>query len=300
MRFLQRTRARVAAAISGVLVLGLVATACVLSGPATEEAGAVTGESSFANRSSVGLWIPDVVESVTPSIVQVSVRTADGSGSGTGIVFDEEGTIITNWHVVQNANEVEVVLPSEIRLPATLMREDINLDLAVLTVDADGLVPAEFGDSGNLRVGEDVVSIGHAFGLSGGPSVSRGVVSALNRTVVGTDGVVFEDLIQTDAAINLGSSGGALINSSGEVIGINIGSLSIGNGANFALDINTGPRWHQPIGGVRREGRSRLSRRWRSGCDATSGISTGSAGQRRFRRSLCGPGVSRRRRVRNR
>lgn len=228
-----------AAAISGVLLLGLLATACVFGASPTEEAGAITGEAAPSNRLSVGLWIPDVVEAVTPSIVQVSVRRADGSGTGTGIVFDGQGTIITNWHVVESANEIEVVLPSGVRLPAKLMREDSDLDLAVLTVEADELVPAEFGDSNDLRVGEDVVSIGHAFGLSGGPSVSRGVVSAVNRTVADSDGTVFEDLIQTDAAINLGSSGGALINSSGEVIGINVGSLSVGNGANFALDINT-------------------------------------------------------------
>ena len=109
----------------------------------------------------------------------------------------------------------------------------------MLTVEANGLIPAKFGDSDALRVGEDVVSIGHAFGLSGGPSVSRGVVSALDRTVADTDGNVFQGLIQTDAAINLGSSGGALINSTGEVVGINVGSLNVGQGANFALDVNT-------------------------------------------------------------
>lgn len=239
MRLQQLIKSWVVAVLLGVSSLAMFAMACSFGSSVTDESVSVGGEGSLFERPETGPWIPDVVERLTPSIVQIAVRDTDGSGSGTGIVFDADGTIITNWHIVQNAGEIEVVLPSGVRLPATLMREDSDLDLALLTVNAEGLVAAEFGDSGDLRVGEDVVSIGHAFGLSGGPSVSRGVVSALDRTVVGSDGVVFDDLIQTDAAINLGSSGGALINSSGEVIGINVGSLSVGQGANFALDINT-------------------------------------------------------------
>ena len=239
MKLQHRIRSGVVATIGGLFLLALTSIACDLGEPVTEGTETVVGGAAPASRLSGSPWVPDVVEAVAPSIVQVSVRRVDGSGSGTGIVFDAEGTIVTNWHVVQSASEIEVVLPSGVRLPARLMREDSDLDLAVLTVSADGLVPAKFGDSEDLRVGEDVVSIGHAFGLSGGPSVSRGVVSALDRTVADADGTIFEDLIQTDAAINLGSSGGALINSEGEVIGINVGSLNVGQGANFALDINT-------------------------------------------------------------
>ena len=183
-------------------------------------------------------WVPDVVEATAPSIVRVSVQRVDGAGTGTGIVFDRDGYIVTNWHIVEGAKDIRVVLQTGLELEARLLREDISLDLAILTVDAQGLTAAKFGDSDALRVGEDVVSIGHAFGLDGGPSVSRGVVSALGRTVSDRSGNVFRGLIQTDAAINIGSSGGALVNASGEIIGINVGTIDIGQGANFALDIN--------------------------------------------------------------
>ena len=140
--------------------------------------------------------------------------------------------------MIEGANQISVVLHTDEVLAASLLREDRSLDLAILSVDATDLTPATFGDSDALRVGEDVVSIGHAFGLSGGPSVSRGVVSALERTVSDRSGTVFHGLIQTDAAINIGSSGDALVNASGQVIGINVGTIDIGQGANFALDIN--------------------------------------------------------------
>lgn len=237
MRLKDRIKSGAAVIAGGVVLLAILVSACDNNAPATVES--VIGEQAQTQGSRVtASWIPDVVEMVAPSIVQVSVRRAEGVGSGTGIVFDADGTIITNWHIVEGANEIDIVFPSGISLNAQLMREDSKLDLAVLLVDTNDLVPAEFGDSDALRVGEDVVSIGHAFGLSGGPTVSRGVVSALNRMVTGSDGNIFEGLIQTDAAINLGSSGGALINSEGEVVGINVGSLNVGQGANFALSIN--------------------------------------------------------------
>ncbi len=185
------------------------------------------------------LWVPDIVDAVAPSIVNVSVQRVDGLGTGTGIVFDASGAIITNWHVVESAESIEVTFHTGESWPAALIREDESLDLAVLHTDASALQPASFGDSDLLRVGEDVVAIGHAFGLSGGPSVSRGVVSALDRTVADGTGRIFERLVQTDAAINLGSSGGALVDSSGHVVGINVGTIDLGQGANFALDINT-------------------------------------------------------------
>ena len=188
-------------------------------------------------------WVPDVIENVMPAVVRVTVRSDDGFGTGTGIVFDHAGTIITNWHIVQGATEISVTLPTGLPIDAVLLREDPYLDLAVLTIaaedfDTDALVPPSFGDSTVLRVGEDVVSVGHAFGLAGDPSVSRGVISALDRSVTDANGMLVEGLIQTDAAINLGSSGGALVNRAGDVVGINIGTIDLGQGANFALDIN--------------------------------------------------------------
>ena len=225
----------------GLVFLALAASACASPTFSNGSPSPTASSTMLQERdpNALNAWIPDVVEATEPSIVNVSVRRADGNGTGTGIVFDSDGSIITNWHVVEGAEEIEVTMHNGRIYEAMLLREDSSIDLAVLRLEEGNLTPATFGNSDALRVGEDVVSIGHAFGLSGGPSVSRGVVSALDRTVADRDGNIFEGLIQTDAAINLGSSGGALVNSSGEVIGIHIGTINVGQGASFALDINT-------------------------------------------------------------
>ena len=238
MELKQRLTSLLALATVGMVITALTASACVSStssnrSPESNSTSDVMREVGGSN------WIPDVVDATAPSIVNVTVRRADGVGRGTGIVFDSTGSIITNWHVIEGAEEIEITSNAGSVYGATLLREDSSLDLALIQVESGDLTPATFGDSDVLRVGEDVVSIGHAFGLSGGPSVSRGVVSALDRTVADENGNIFDGLIQTDAAINLGSSGGALVNSAGEVIGINLGTIDVGQGANFALDVNT-------------------------------------------------------------
>lgn len=233
----QRLTSSLALVMVGMVLVAMAVSACGSSGSSNGQSESVAvAEREFATPNS---WIPDVVDATAPSIVNVKVRRADGVGTGTGIVFDEGGSIVTNWHVVEGAESIEVTSNLGASYGASLLREDSSLDLALLQVQSEDLPPATFGNSDVLRVGEDVVSIGHAFGLSGGPSVSRGVVSALNRTVADKNGNIFDGLIQTDAAINRGSSGGALVNSAGEVIGINLGTIDVGQGANFALDINT-------------------------------------------------------------
>ena len=239
MRLPHRIPSSLTLVIGSLALISLFGSACSLGAPNGVQTVVIIPDVQSGNDDLRDVWIPDVVEAVTPSIVQISVRHADGVGSGTGIIFDADGSIVTNWHIIEGANAINVILHSGETLEATMMREDSALDIAVLAVDAQDSVPAKFGDSDALRVGEDVVSIGHAFGLSGGPSVSRGVISALNRTVADGSGTIFEGLIQTDAAINVGSSGGALVNSMGEVVGINIGTIDVGQGANFAIDINT-------------------------------------------------------------
>ncbi len=235
MQLEQRIKSGLVLAVSGLFILAVSLFACTSQ---TDPTSAPQVAAQRTIQPTVTNWVPDVVDATAPSIVQVNVRRAGSNGHGTGIVFDSNGSIVTNWHVVEGATEINVVLHTGQELPASLLREDLALDLAILSVDANELPPAKFGDSDELRVGEEVVSIGHAFGLQGGPSVSRGVVSALDRAVADRSGNVFEGLIQTDAAINLGSSGGALLNDSGEVIGMNVGTIDIGQGANFALDIN--------------------------------------------------------------
>ena len=185
------------------------------------------------------LPVPDIVDAVEPSIVRVTAQYPDRSGTASGLVYSAEGHILTNWHVVEGASRIDVQLNSAIELPATLIREDPNTDVAMLKVKADGLQAAEFGDSDALRVGEDVISIGHSLGFGGGPSVSRGIISGLDRTVADANGRLLASLIQTDAAIDQGSSGGALVNSEGKIIGLNVGLSATGQGANFALASNT-------------------------------------------------------------
>ena len=239
VRLAQRIPSSLTLVIGSLALVVLLGIGCNSEATTSDQIAATLTEPETSNVEVRNVWVPDVVEAITPSIVQVSVRRADGVGSGTGIIFDAGGAIVTNWHIVEGANEISVILHNGETFNAVLMREDSTLDIAVIAVDAQDLAPAKFGDSGALRVGEDVVSIGHAFGLSGGPSVSRGVVSALDRTVADGSGTIFTGLIQTDAAINIGSSGGALVNSMGEVIGINVGTIDVGQGANFAIDINT-------------------------------------------------------------
>ena len=185
------------------------------------------------------LAIPDIVDSVAPSIVRVSASYPDRSGTASGLVYGADGHIMTNWHVVEDATGIEVRLNDGTELPAVLVREDPNLDVAILRVERDGLQRAEFGDSDELRVGEDVISIGHSLGFGGGPSVSRGIISGLDRTIADSDGMLLSNLIQTDAAIDQGSSGGALVDSEGRVIGLNLGLATTGHGANFALASNS-------------------------------------------------------------
>lgn len=164
--------------------------------------------------------------------------TGLSEGTGTGIVFDGAGKILTNWHVVENAISITVTLPDETAVPATLFRGDPDRDIALITIsDQAGLVPPVFGDVSELEVGQDVVAIGHALGLAGPPSVSTGIVSALGRVLPNGIGGLLTGLIQTDAAINSGNSGGPLVNDRGEVIGINTAKLSNGDRIGFAINI---------------------------------------------------------------
>ena len=224
-----------AVAMAVVALLGAVA--CDGPDESTQRAADV-GE-GLAIGSTARLTVPDIVDAVAPSIVRVSANFPDRSGTASGLVYGSDGHIMTNWHVVEGASRIEVRLNDGTELPAVLVREDPNMDVAVLKVQRDMLLPVEFGDSDDLRVGEDVISIGHSLGFGGGPSVSRGIISGLNRTVADSDGMLLTNLIQTDAAIDQGSSGGALVDSEGKVIGLNVGLAASGQGANFALAANS-------------------------------------------------------------
>ncbi len=192
-------------------------------------------------------------ERVYPGVVSLQVLTENGGGQGSGFVFDKEGHIVTNYHVVENASQIEVIFSTGFRTYGEVRGVDLDSDLAVVKVDVpeDTLFPLALGDSNVLRVGQTVVAIGNPFGLSG--TMTTGIVSALGRTLPSDrqapGGGVFNaaDLIQTDAAINPGNSGGPLFNLNGEVIGINrairtVASNSQGepvnSGIGFAISVN--------------------------------------------------------------
>jgi serine protease Do len=189
----------------------------------------------------------ELARRLTPSVVQVATRTlttdlfnqpVPSSGVGTGIVLDQEGHILTNNHVVADAQDIMVTLSNGDRFPAELVGRDPTTDTAVIRIDAAGLQPAVLGSSSELLVGEEVVAIGHALGLAGGPTVTKGVISALGRSIDSDPQTTITDLIQTDAAINPGNSGGPLVNSRGEVIGMNTAIISGSQGIGFAININ--------------------------------------------------------------
>jgi len=197
-------------------------------------------------------------ERVVPGIVSIQVLTSAGGSQGTGFVFDKQGHIITNEHVVEGQTTMQVAFTSGFKSYATLVGVDKDSDIAVIKVDApeSELVPLALGDSYQLKVGQKVIAIGNPFGLSG--TMTTGIVSALGRTLpsnrqVSGGGGFFSagDLIQTDAAINPGNSGGPLFNLDGEVIGINrairtVSSTASGepvnSGIGFAIAINIAKR----------------------------------------------------------
>src|SRR5579871_6714991 len=183
-----------------------------------------------------------------PSVVNVTSRAmafdffyglVPQEGQGSGFVIDRDGHILTNYHVIADARQVEVTMHNRKKYKATVVGTDQAHDLAVIQIKASDLVPAVLGDSRNLQVGQKVYAIGNPFGLSG--TMTRGIVSSI-RPVKEPNGAMIDEAIQTDAAINPGNSGGPLMNWHGEVIGINtmiLSSVGQNAGIGFAIPINT-------------------------------------------------------------
>jgi S1-C subfamily serine protease len=158
-------------------------------------------------------------------------------GIGSGFIIDDRGHILTNHHITAGSREIEVALTDGRAFEGKLVGSDPANDLAVVKIDAHDLPVAELGNSNELRVGQTVIAIGNPFGLAGGPSVTVGVVSALDRHILAER--VYENLIQTDASINPGNSGGPLLDLTGRVIGINTANIPGAQGIGFAIPIDT-------------------------------------------------------------
>lgn len=189
------------------------------------------------------LPVPAVVTKVRPSVVTILTRgvPSGGSqhgappGSGSGIILDPGGFILTNNHLVQGVTSVVVGLSTGRLTPGRVVARDFLLDLALVRITAPDLVPAEFSRRGAVEIGETVIAIGNPLALKGGSTVTVGVISALDRSVLTPEGETLYDLLQTDAAINPGNSGGPLVDRFGQVIGINVAIAPSAQAISYAI-----------------------------------------------------------------
>jgi putative serine protease PepD len=273
--------------VGAPLVVACVMAAGVLGGgAAVGMQGMWNGGTTVSTTATTAQFTPVIVnntdsvnavtaaaQKATPSVVTISATSANAAGTGSGIILDTAGHILTNTHVVtldgQSANAaIEVRTSNGAVYPGTIVGTDPQSDLAIVQITADGLVPATLGDSASVKVGDTAIAIGAPLGLSG--TVTDGIISAADRTIdiassaasgsssmnSSTQASISINVIQTDAAINPGNSGGALANTQGEIIGVNVAIASVGSsasaqagniGVGFAIPINDAKRVAQEI-----------------------------------------------------
>ena len=218
-------------------------TTVTATAPAAAGTPAVAGTPVATTQNAIAALVqkaePSVV-SIHDDISQTNMfgQTQSGQAAGSGFVLSADGYIVTNNHVIDGATNITVDFHDGSTAKATVVAHDPNSDLAVLKVDRSGLTPLPMGSSSALQVGDQLVAIGNALDLSGGPTVTTGIVSAKGRSLNEENGVELTDMIQTDTAINPGNSGGPLLNMAGQVVGINTAVAGQAQNIGFAISID--------------------------------------------------------------
>jgi S1-C subfamily serine protease len=233
--------------VVGALVAGGVLLAFDDGGQTTTVVHSTTATPAVINRPAAQIGgesdVAAIIQKAEPAIVAITTNDGPGSGTGgagTGFVITDDGYVVTNNHVAEGANKIEVAFTNGDTKSAKIVGTDPSTDLAVLKVDGAGLPSVQLGDSDAAQVGDEVVAIGNALALEGGLSVTRGIISGTDRTVDTNTGASLVGMLQTDAAINPGNSGGPLLDADGKVLGINtaIANPQSAQNVGFAIPIS--------------------------------------------------------------
>ena len=240
-------RGAIGGAVAGALAATLIGTVWFRGDPATT-ASTVAPTAVTASLTSTGSDVRSVVEKAQASVVAIEFntttsvrgRTVQGSGAGSGVIISGNGLVLTNAHVVENATNLKVTLSDGSKYDATIIGSDTTQDIALIQLqNASNLPAATLGSSADLQVGDGVVAIGNALDLDGSLTVTSGIVSAKDRSLSNSDGSTLAHLIQTDAAINSGNSGGPLLNMAGQVVGINTAIIQNSQNLGFSIAIDS-------------------------------------------------------------